>query len=178
MISGCLSQKSNKYCRVETVCGFTLIEFALVAAIVGVLAGALLNRIVFYQRQAELVAVQQMVGALRSAMHLQVAKLYVSNRQAELPVLVEQNPMSWLAEKPGNYAGEYFSSRSQEIAPGNWYFDRTEKTLVYLLNDGNNNFQDSRSAMLKFKIKLSITAGKNFSSPTTIEGIVLDQVSD
>ncbi|MBI3229478.1 MAG: prepilin-type N-terminal cleavage/methylation domain-containing protein, partial [Burkholderiales bacterium] len=86
--------------------GFTLIEVAVTVAIIAVLAGLLLDRIMFYRDQAEQVAMQQVIGNLRSALHLQLALLLARNREQELLQLSQQNPMDWLAEKPSNYFGE------------------------------------------------------------------------
>ena len=78
--------------------GFTLIELAVVAVIVGLLATALLNRIVFYQEQAEKTAMEQTLGTVRSALHLQISDLLVDGNMAGINRLVDQDPMSWLAE--------------------------------------------------------------------------------
>lgn len=157
--------------------GFTLFELAIAVSIIAILAGALLNRIIFYMEQAELTAMQQVVGTLRSAMHLKVSQLYVSGRMGELATMVDENPMDWLAETPSNYVGEYYVTSINEVAPGNWYFDRRQKKLVYLLNHGKN-FSDPTLNVLKFKVKLSSVVGKQPSGTASVDGVTLAQVSE
>lgn len=179
MISVYLSlTKNNGFLRAKNSCGFTLFELVIVVAIVATLGAILLNRIVFYQDKVELAAVNQLVGTLRGALRLHAARLVVAGRHDELPVLAGENPMSLLAEKPGNYAGEYFHASTNEVPPGHWYFDRTDRKLVYLLS-GGKNFQNTRTSVLKFKVNLaSPSAGLSGSSPAALDVVVLNQVGD
>ena len=157
---------------------FTLIEFAISVAIIGVLAGMLLQRVKFYQEEAELAAVEQVVGTLRSALHLRMAQLHVHHSPVEMASLAEQNPMDWLSEKPRNYVGEFFAPPDQNVKNGNWYFDRREKCLVYLLNNGKIFFPDESNRM-KFKVRLSrlpSNTAKPPGAPEMIDGVVLVQV--
>jgi prepilin-type N-terminal cleavage/methylation domain-containing protein len=159
--------------------GFTLFELAVVISIVGVLAATLLKSVQFYQVEAERVAAQQMAGTLRSAMHLQVANLMLKGREKEIADLVEQNPMDWLIEKPGNYAGDFYSPGESIIALGNWYFDRTDKKLIYLYNNINRRSNSSEN-QLKLKLKLVIikySAHRKVSEKELIDGIILEQLS-
>ncbi|MES2297876.1 MAG: type II secretion system protein [Pseudomonadota bacterium] len=158
--------------------GFTLFELAIVVAIVGVLAAALLTRVVFYQEQAERANIEQTVGVLRSALTMKVSRLFVSSRLAEAADLVNENPMNWLSQKPKNYLGEFFTPDIQSIEAGNWYFDRGEKRLIYLLNS-NQNGRETAPKLLKFKVKLLYAPQnltKTHSSPAILEGVVLEQV--
>jgi prepilin-type N-terminal cleavage/methylation domain-containing protein len=158
--------------------GFTLFELAVVICIIGVLAAALLNSVLFYQAQAERVAAQQMAGTLRSALHLQVASLIAKGREKEIADLVLQNPMDWLAEKPANYSGDFYSPKESIVAAGNWYFDRSDKKLIYLYN--NNDFGSNTAGnKLKFKVKLATmnsNAVRN-GADEVISGVILEQLS-
>jgi len=118
--------------------GFTLFEFLIVMLIVSILGVAVLERLFIYREIAEKVAVEQTVGTIRSALHLQLATYIVRERQGEIPGLTRVNPMSWLAEKPYNYAGEYFDPKPGDIAAGNWYFDMRNRYLVYLVQNGES----------------------------------------
>jgi type II secretory pathway pseudopilin PulG len=99
------------------------LELAIVVAIIGLLAAAMLNRMPFYQEQAEKTAMEQMVGTLRSALHLQASGLFAKGRTDDIPRLMTQNPMTWFAETLANYKGEYFAPKPQDIEPGTWYYD-------------------------------------------------------
>jgi len=67
--------------------GFTLIELAVVAVIVSILATYLLGRIFDYQEKAEKVAMQQMVGTLRSALHLKIGDVLIRGNESAVAQL-------------------------------------------------------------------------------------------
>ena len=117
-------------------CGFTLIELIVVITIISFLAAALLNRVPLYQEAAEKTAMEQTVGVIRSALHLQIANYIVKGRMNDIPKLAQDNPMNWLAEKPKNYLGEFFDPGPGELPAGNWYYDLKSRELVYLVDKG------------------------------------------
>ncbi len=161
--------------------GFTLLELMVVACVVAVLATVLLNRVRFYQKMAEKAAVEQTVGVLQSALQLRVAALIVSNRLSEVDDLVQQNPMLWLAQKPNNYAGEYFDQLPEGDVSGRWYFDLKERNLVYFVHSGAKKDKDAALPQLRFKTNL-VLAASSFPvaerpvSGKAIEGVVLEQI--
>ncbi|HZV63460.1 MAG TPA: type II secretion system protein [Telluria sp.] len=160
--------------------GFTLFELAVAASVLAVLVALLTNRVLFYQEQAEIVAAEQLIGTLRSALQFKNAQLRITQRTAALSTLAEENPIGWLSEKPSNYLGEYYAPELENIPPGNWYFDRADKTLVYVLSN-SWSFAAKPPNLLKFKVKLPrlpTAPAKPSGSPVLIEGAVLDQVVD
>lgn len=166
------------YTAVRQARGFTLIELAVVVCVVALLATALLNRINFYQEQAEKAAMEHTVGVLRSALHLQMTSLLAKSKESEIPALVRQNPMKWLAEKPPNYAGEYFAPKPQDIEIGNWYFDLHRRNLIYLPR--NNTFLHIDQSGLKhvtFHVRLVTAAEEgDAEDKNRIVGVTLDPV--
>ncbi len=112
--------------------GLTLFELVVVIAVVGVLAAIYFDRLLAYQERAEKSAMEQVASAVASALYLRVSAYIVRGRMAELPQLVQQNPMDWLAEKPASYIGVYYGAPDGESAAGAWYFDAVEKSLVYV----------------------------------------------
>lgn len=112
--------------------GFTLIELIVVITIIVFLAGTLLNRIWFYQEQAEKAAMEQMAGALQTALVMQYGHLLTRGQEAEIKNLVAENPMRWLMQKPANYSGEFYGMTPAAIAPGNWAFDLRSRELIYV----------------------------------------------
>lgn len=166
--------------------GFTLLELMVVACVVAVLATMLLNRVRFYQKMAEKTAVEQTVGVLQSALQLRVASLIVNNRLSEAGDLAQQNPMLWLAQKPNNYAGEYFDQLPEGDVSGHWYFDLKERHLVYFVrnkSDTHSDVKDEDAALpqLRFKTNLLLAASsfpvaERPVSGKVVEGVVLEQI--
>jgi prepilin-type N-terminal cleavage/methylation domain-containing protein len=163
--------------------GFSLFELAITVAVIGILAGALLSRVRLYQEQAERVAMENVVGVLRSALNMKAGQLAAQGRTHELSKLLTMNPMDLLAQKPANYGGEYYSPQKGKISPGNWYFNRKLLLLVYIARTGAT-VQVSDFARFEYKIELiRDTDGANgpslaeTSNSTAIEGVVLTQVS-
>lgn len=133
--------------------GRGLFEFGAAVAIFGVLVAILLQRLNYYQEEAERVAVGQVVANIQSALKIRLAQGNLPGHGIDLDTLARQNPIELLATRPANYAGEYFSPTRQDVRPGNWYFDRYDKTLIYLLNSGKT-FGIAEPKQLKYKVKL------------------------
>ncbi len=158
--------------------GFKLFEFAVAAAIFAILVTVLLQRVWYYQGEAEQAAMQQVVVNVRTALEIKLAQSRLPGSAVDLTMLAEQNPLQWLSRKPPNYAGEYFSPTDQEVAVGNWYFDRHDKMLVYLLNN-RNSFGSTELKRLKFKVKL-FRLPKSSAKPSgtpEVDGVAFEQVN-
>ena len=133
--------------------GFTLFELAVVAGVFAILTAVFLNRVGYYQRQAQQVAVAQMLGVLRTSLRVQVLHLYLADRRDQLPALARQNPFDWLADKPANYLGEFDAPVLDELPGGNWLYDRKEQKIIYLFSNGNI-FPSTGVDAVKFKVTL------------------------
>jgi len=129
-------------------------EFAVVAVVFAVLCGVLLNKLQFYQEEAERLAAQQVVTSVRAALASKAASLYLRGNESELAALARQNPMDWLERRPPNYAGEFDSATPGAVPFGNWYFDRTSATLSYVLNK-RGFFGDNSPKRLNYKVKFA-----------------------
>lgn len=141
--------------------------------------GLLLQRVRFYQGEAERAAVQMTVANIRSALEIKVAQAKLPGSRADLTFLTEENPLNLLKVKPANYAGELYHPHEDDIGKGNWCFDRADKTLIYLLNN-ENSFEDSQTKLLKFKVKfkgLPQPTAKPSGTPDT-DGVAFEQVKD
>lgn len=123
----------------HSVKGFTLIELIIVITIIVVLAGLFLVRVPYYQEQAEKTAMEQVVGAVQSALVMRYGTLAARSaaNEKELNALATDNPMTWLQQKPRNYMGEYFDPTPGAVAPGNWMFDLKSRNLIYVVDHGN-----------------------------------------
>lgn len=158
--------------------GYTLLEFAVVVVVVGVLAAVLLDRMAYYQVQAERVSLQTTVANLRSTLQIRVEQAKLPGGSIDLTMLAEENPFNWLKSKPVNYAGEYYSPSDAQIGAGNWCFDRSDKSVVYLLNN-SETFSRPKTMRLKFKVKLLHllnTSGAVGTGADPVVGIDIEQV--
>ncbi|MEO8332720.1 MAG: hypothetical protein ABI479_09825 [Gallionella sp.] len=97
-----------------------------------------MNRVLFYQEQAEKVAMEEVAGAIQSALTLQYGQILTRGKPSDVAALAEDNPMNWLQKKPSNYAGEFYEPTTLSVAPGNWVFDLKTRNLVYLVRNVGN----------------------------------------
>jgi prepilin-type N-terminal cleavage/methylation domain-containing protein len=158
--------------------GFSLLELAVCTTVVAVLTGVLLERLLDYRERAELAAVEQLAGVLRSALVLKVGQLQARGKESDIAALAGKNPIDLLAEKPRNYAGEYFTPTAQQVAPGNWYFDLKTKTLVYLISK-EKKFPQGTAKRINFKVessRLPTIPAKQSGTPDT-RTVALTQVN-
>ncbi len=159
--------------------GFTVFELAVVAIIVGVLTSVLLVRLHSYQQNAREVAVQRLVGTLRTALSVKSSQLFVAKREHELRRIIDENPMSWLVETPPNYLGEYYSPEGDALPEDSWYFDRGKKELVYIASKVKT-FPRKKLTLLRFKVKFNepiLQLGTVPGLPAKNMGVILDQVT-
>jgi general secretion pathway protein G len=118
--------------------GFSLIELIIVVIIIVILMGFFMNRVMFYQEQAEKVAMEEVVGSVQSALTLQYGQLLTRGKSTDISTLVSDNPMNWMQKRPSNYSGEFYDPTSQSVHTGNWVFDLKHHELVYLINNGTH----------------------------------------
>ena len=174
-----ISPKNNMLAGKAGQCGFTLFELAVVASLIAVLATVLLGRLEVVQQEAERVAVQQTLLALRAGLRMQVLELYASDRQNQLPALAGQNPIDWLAEKPANYLGAYMAPEMEKLPPSHWFFNRSNAELIYILNR-SNSFATRHSELLRFKVSLRQASATRVqsSSPVDAPEVALIQLGE
>ena len=119
------------------------------------MSGLLLERMRFYQEQAEKAAMEQTLGVVRSALHLQLASLIAKNRVEQIPDLINKNPMDLLSEKPGNYAGEFYNLRPSDVVSGHWHFDLQNRNLIYSVsNSAHFHGEQNYPKQVRFCLKL------------------------
>ncbi|MDD5059317.1 MAG: hypothetical protein PHQ60_15780 [Sideroxydans sp.] len=132
-------------------------ELVIVIIIIVVLAGMFMVRIPLYQEQAEKAAMQQVEGALQSALVLRFGTLQARGAasETEIGLLNSGNPMTWLQKIPSNYKGEFFDPAPRSIPPGNWMFDLKSRELIYVVDHGDN-FKPGKDGnkWIRFHVKL------------------------
>ena len=112
----------------RTARGFTLLELVVVVCLVAILFTVAANRLWGLQVLAEQMAMETVIGTLRSALGMKVAKLYARNDWTGLQALEGSNPMLLLAETPNTYRGLDTGGSAER---GSWMYRPGDKMLVY-----------------------------------------------
>ena len=110
--------------------GFTLLELVVVIVVISILGLIAIDRIFALRIAAEQAAVKHVVGTIKSALGLEVARLALKGKMNAVAKLDKTNPMTLLSQAPNNYLGEKDDSH-HIIEPGVWYFNNKQKALIY-----------------------------------------------
>jgi prepilin-type N-terminal cleavage/methylation domain-containing protein len=166
--------------RVSHSKGFTLLELVIVIAIIVTLMGLFMNRFMYYQEQAEKTAMQQVAGAIQSALVMQYGQILTRGKPSDVAALAHDNPMNVLQKKPRNYAGEFYDPTPQAVAPGSWMFDLKTRDLIYVVGEGNyfRPGKDGRK-WIRFHVALSYTKSllpSLHDEPAELTGLLFEPV--
>jgi hypothetical protein len=170
--------KIQRVFRVGNFAKAALFEGAITTMLFGTFTGGVLYKTWEYQFEAEMVAVKWTVSAMKSSLRARVAEMYLHEQQSQIARLEGENPIVWLASVPRNYLGEFYSPDIKTLRPGNWFYDKSDKTLVYLLNK-ENLIGAEPPKMLKFKVKFSslpTNTAKPSGATSGTGGVDLEQV--
>lgn len=107
--------------------GSSKLEYAVVIAIFGVLATALLQRLESVQEDAERTAVDLAIRNIRVGMQLAQGELIMHGEDGRVAELAQQNPVRFLGKLPDGYEGEAVSPEQ----PGGWTYNPTLRELAY-----------------------------------------------
>ncbi len=110
----------------------SLLELVVVVCIIAVLVSVGLERLLRYQELAEHTSMNNMVGTLRSALHLRAAAYIATQQTGRIASLATENPFDWLAERPHNYAGVRYEPNLSDLEPGTWSFDKKSGQILYV----------------------------------------------
>lgn len=160
------SYLSNQPNAAKNAKGFTLIELIVVVSIVAISATVALDKLFWYQGQAEKASMDSTANMIKSGLWMSGASLMMANRGNEIPKLAEQNPINLLEQKPDNYLGELNGSKTEEMKAGNWFYDTSKKQVVYIVSQRRNftpTITDDYTVRYGVKIiqsEIEITPGK------------------
>lgn len=148
--------------------GFSLPELMVVAAVLAIFAGLLLERLLYYQEVVEKLHMELTVRALKSALRMEFANDLMAGRRVSAARLVRENPMEWLGQKPANYAGEATKLDLGRSQRGNWFFDSDHSELVYLVNRGHY-FQPDSAGYKRVRYRVSSVQGQEWVRLVEVE---------
>lgn len=132
--------------------GATLVELAVAATVLAVLAISLLSRLLDAQEYAEKVAMELTVSNMRAGLRGQVGALLIADRTSEIVALAGGNPVQWLDEPPESYLGD-FRGQPADDTRGAWYFDSALRELIYTANL-RRHFAASRNSGYTVRLKV------------------------
>jgi len=160
--------------------GFTLIELIVVIIIVVVMMGVFLERMLYYVEQAEKTAMVEVANTIQSALVMQYGQIMTRGQASDVPLLAQDNPMSWLQKKPRNYAGEFYDPTPLTVESGNWIFDLKTRNLIYVVRNANY-FKPGKDGKkwIRFHVVISYEASHLPSlqnAPATLTGTLFEPV--
>ena len=161
--------------------GFSFLELMVVASILAIFAGLLLNRLFYYQEVAEKTNMEATVKALQSGLRYEMARALMAGQEIDYQHLAHENPMNWLEVRPPNYVGAFKGSPPDDISSGSWYFDLSSRILVYRIGSGRYFIPDSHNQkQVQFRLVLSYGGiqgdGAIGDSPMVVSGIKLSVI--
>lgn len=113
--------------------GISRLELAVAIAVFAILAGVLLERLLYVEEYAEMTAMELTVANMRTGLRNRMGDMLIRDQVSEIATLADGNPVNWLEKKPENYLGE-FEGEPDRDARGSWYFDRLRHEIVYTAN--------------------------------------------
>ena len=133
----------------------SLAELVACISLIGVFAGLLLDRMLYYQEAAEKAVMELEATKLKLALQVHVGDLIARNRALDYSQIARENPMGWLDRPPVGYRGEFDGDVSAELPKGSWFFDRSNAEVVYLVKlDRNLQPGSGMRARVRWRIKL------------------------
>jgi general secretion pathway protein G len=122
--------------RRRSAAGLTLIELLVSMTVVLLLAGLLLDRLLYYQEAAEKARTELEIVELKVALQARIGALLAEHNVVNYGALARENPVKWLDEPMPGYRGELGPAEAELMKGGTWYFDREAAQLVYVVNNG------------------------------------------
>lgn len=129
----------------------SLLELLTAGVLAAMLVGVFLTRILPLQGEAESIHVTSIIGEVRGALGLEMARRVIADGLEGLTVLVGSNPMRLLAQPPDNYLG---SVEPTAVEAGQWYFHaRTGQLRYRVRHDGYSGWFDNGATELSWRIE-------------------------
>lgn len=103
--------------------GLGKFEFAVVLAIIGVLAYSLLDRLIALELETERLEVELTVRHINTGIKLAVGEAIMRGEEAHIAELLDENPLNFLGQKVG-------AGRTASGAKG-WHYNPATRALSY-----------------------------------------------
>ena len=153
--------------------GFTALELALSIALIGIFSSVLLDRLLYYEEAAEKANMEYWVNELKVGLQLRVGHLMAQSKVVDYLAVSRENPMSWLETPAPGYRGEVVATANPQMPPASWYYDRTQRELVYV--SGLNRYlqRDAQARpRVHFRVKI-VRPEDSTAQDSTVLGLQL-----
>lgn len=175
-----IGDKLTRRHMLSTTRGFTLLESIVVISIVAVMATAALDRLFWYQGQAEKTAMEYTASTIKSSLWMSAANRMMAENTADIATLVTRNPMDLLAEKPENYLGEIHNVKTELLEGGNWVYDKATHQIIYIVRQ-RRYFKPETAGDFSVRYSVKVLYGEIALTPTNkasyIAGVTLIPLS-
>lgn len=131
-----------------------LVEWSLVALLVGALVIAFLHQVRVVQRQAEFANIRTTLGALRTALVMQHLQAQMPGQNPSV-ALMQRNPFDLLAQRPVNYRGVIQAKNLAMVPTGGWVFEPICGCVGYVPLDAAEFDSASGDAVAWFVVNTS-----------------------
>jgi type II secretory pathway pseudopilin PulG len=133
---------------------FSRLEMLVSVALILVMGGILLERMLYYQEQAEKAAMETTARELDSMLRIRAAELMLANRSGELAQLERTDPFTLFEVPPGRYSGET-EGRAASSESGVWRYDRRAAEVFYLPSSRQHlRLINGDDTAIRYRVKL------------------------
>lgn len=134
--------------------GASLLEFAVVFAVGTVLAYALFEGVAFVRERSEKTLYEQTVAGLDAGLRYEAMSRHARGQTMRLAALEDENPFTWLQDRPGNYLGERDAILPGSLKSGHWAYDRGQYAVVYAISHGDR-FRPASGSLREIRLRVS-----------------------
>ena len=117
--------------------GFSFFEMVVVISCIAFFYMAAVDRMSNLPAMAERASMEAVVAQVKAGLNLQMVTMLTKHGESRAQELQQENPMSFMLEAPGNYLGEVEQMAGVAPQPASWYFERSSRQLVYVIDPGS-----------------------------------------
>ena len=132
-----------------------MLELMVAIALIGTFAAVLLDRLLYYQELAEKASMEYTVNVLKLGLQIRIGHLMAQNQVVDFMEVARENPVTWIDVPLPGYRGEIVATPNPQMPSGSWYYDRTQRELVYVTGLSRYLQPDAQGrARVHFRVKV------------------------
>ncbi len=134
--------------------GISKFEFLVVLTVIGIVSWVGLAQLRQVQEMGEKTVVEATVRNIQSGLQHEMGHHLAQGTEASIADIVGSNPVRWLERPPAGYLGE-FDSAPPAMVPGQWFYDRARRELVYWPRLSRNLKVEAADGRLRWRVEPS-----------------------